>query len=770
MTTAFRLPLLLLLFTPAVLFAAEPNGEHIYKTQCARCHGGKGEGTKRYKSPLQGDRSIAQLAEQIQKTMPDDAPGTLSAAEAKAVAAFIHGAFYSSLARERNRPARVEMARLTVRQYRQCVADLVADLRWQPRWPEQRGLKGEYFKNRRMQPRDRVLERLDPQVNFDFGTEGPAGDKTDPHEFSIRWTGSLLAPVTGEYQFILHTEHAARLFLNDTRVPLIDAWVKSGNDTEYKGSLFLIAGRIYPLRLEYSKAKQGVDDSAKLKGKKRPAVKSSMKLLWQLPHRAIEPVPARNLAPSNAPEVYVCPTPFPPDDRSYGWERGTSISREWDQASTEAALHTANYLAERLNELAGVGENAPNLREKLLARLHTLAERAFRQPLSAEQKQSLNRQFALASDPKEAVKRVVLLILKSPRFLYREVGGAANDYEVAARLSFGLLDSIPDQPLWAAAAAGQLKTPEQVRQHAERLLADPRAQTKLREFLLTWVKADQEHDLARDEKRYPGFNAAVISDLRTSLELFLEEILRSSTADYRQLLLADYVYLNGRLANYYGVNLPADAPFQKVRLDDGKRAGVLSHPYLMACFAHSTESSPIHRGVYLARGILGVALRSPPEAVAPLAPDLHPNLTTRERVVLQTSPNNCMTCHGVINPLGFTLEHFDAVGRYRTTDKGKPIDATGTYQTREGKVVQVNGARELAEFVVGSPESQGSFVEQLFHHLVQQPIRAYGQDTQEQLRQRFVADNFHIRKLAVEILVRAALKSRSEGDSRSTTR
>src|SRR5205085_7324134 len=108
--------------------------------------------------------------------------------------------------------------------------------------------------------------------------------------------------------------------------------------------------------------------------------------------------------------------------------------------------------------------------------------------------------------------------------------------------------------------------------------------------------------------------------------------------------------------------------------------------------------------------------------------------TTRERVVLQTRPAACTTCHNIINPLGFTLEHFDAVGRYRDTEKGKPIDASGNYQTRDGKTVRVEGARALAAFLAGSPEAHAAFVEQLFHHLGQQPVRAYGEATLDELR------------------------------------
>ncbi len=391
---------------------------------------------------------------------------------------------------------------------------------------------------------------------------------------------------------------------------------------------------------------------------------------------------------------------------------------------------------------------------------HAFTERAFRKPLSAEQKAVVDRQLSAGKDPQTGIKRVVLLALKSPRFLYREVEDGGDAHDTAARLSFGLWDSLPDRDLLAAAGAGQLSSREQVVRQAERMLSDPRSRIKLRDFLLTWLKADQPHDLARDPKKFPGFDAAVISDLRTSLELFLDDVVWSDDSDFRQLFLSDRVLLNARLAKFYGASGPAGNGFEKVRLDDGQRAGVLSHPYLMTAFAHGSDSSPIHRGVFLARGVLGVALRPPPEAVAPLAPELHPSLSTRERVNLQTRPTACMTCHGIINPLGFTLEHFDAVGRYRTRDNGKPVDAAGGYTTRAGKTVKVNGARDLAAYLAGSPEAHAAFVEQLFHHLVGQPVRAYGPNTREELRRSFAASGFHVRKLAVEVLATAARKPR----------
>jgi cytochrome c553 len=741
--------------------AEGPTGEQIYRQKCASCHGASGEGSDEYPRVLAGDRSVSQLARLIEKTMPEDAPGECVGEDARRVAAYIHETFYSKAAQSRVTPPRIELSRLTVRQYRNAVADLVGSFRAPGQSDDRRGLRAEYFKSRRFRDRDRAIDRIDPEVRFDFGVSGPGPDPEafEPSEFSIRWQGSVLAPESGDYEFIVRTEHAMRLWVNDPRRPLIDALVKSGNDNEHRASIRLLGGRVYPLRLEFFKAKQGVDDSKKRKTKPPPA-KASIALEWKPPHRAAEVIPRHNLTPGRFPETFVVETPFPPDDRSTGYERGTSVSKAWDQAATDAAIETATYVAARLRELGGVGDGAD--RDKALREFGLkFAERAFRRPLTDEQKEFyVDRRLKGARDAESAVKRVVLLVLKSPRFLYREIGVSPDAYDVASRLSFGLWDSLPDPALLEAAAAGRLATRDEVAREAERMVADVRTRAKLRDFFLQWLRVEQVPDLSKDPKRYPGFDDAVASDLRTSLDLFLEDVVWGDSPDFRRLLLADYVYLNGRLAKYYGIDLSPDAPFTKVALEPGERAGLVTHPYLLATFAYTAASSPIHRGVFLARGVLGRGLRPPPEATAPLAPDLHPKLTTRERVTLQTSPSACTTCHSMINPLGFGVERFDAVGRYRSEEKGRPVDATGAYETRDGETRSFSGARELAALLAESSEAHTAFVRQLFQYLVKQPVGAFGPRALPDLRRGFAAHDFNVRRLMVDIMATSALATR----------
>jgi len=129
-------------------------------------------------------------------------------------------------------------------------------------------------------------------------------------------------------------------------------------------------------------------------------------------------------------------------------------------------------------------------------------------------------------------------------------------------------------------------------------------------------------------------------------------------------------------------------------------------------------------------------------------------------VALQTRPQSCLACPGVINPLGFTLENFDAVGRYRDKENDRPIDASGAYQTRAGQVVKFTGLRDLATFLAGSEEVHEAFVERLFHHLVKQPVRAFGPRKLTDLRRGFTDNRYSIRKLMVAIIAESAFAAR----------
>ena len=187
---------------------------------------------------------------------------------------------------------------------------------------------------------------------------------------------------------------------------------------------------------------------------------------------------------------------------------------------------------------------------------------------------------------------------------------------------------------------------------------------------------------------------------------------------------------------------------------------MITHPYLLANLAYHQDTSPIHRGVFLTRNVLGRSLKPPPEAVLFEEMKFDAHLTMREKVMELTRPANCMTCHSMINPLGFSLENFDAIGRWRTHEKSKPIDAGGEYETEGGEKVPLNGARSLAEFASTSEAAQRNFIIQLFNEVAKQPVQAYGAEILDELLVSFEKSKYNIKELLVEIAVVAALHNK----------
>ncbi|MDG1897870.1 MAG: DUF1592 domain-containing protein [Fuerstiella sp.] len=732
-------------FSPAAADdATRQKGEMIFAEQCSGCHGAAGEGTAdNYPNPLFGDKPTIDLAELISATMPEGETELCTGDDAVAVAEWMQSAFYSPKAQARIHPPQKRLSRLTVSQYRNCVADIVESFTSSSQPGDRRGLTARYYKSRRFRDKDKVIERVEPVVDFDFGAATPDAEKIpEAEEFSIRWEGSLIVAETGWYEFALKTENGGRLFVNDPRTALIDAWVKSGYDTEYRGSLFLLAGRIYPLRLEWFTFKEKT---------------ASVGLWWKPPHGFDQPIPARHLTPRTSTQLLVVNTPFPPDDRSDGYIRGTSVSPEWDEATTFAAIEVVDKLWPMLRRIVP-GKDLEERSERLKQFCSTFATRAFRRPLSEHERNVyVDRQFETADTAEDAVRRCILAVLKSPRFLYREIRGENDSYTRASRLSFALVDSLPNADLLQAAEKGKLDSDKGVREQAIRLVNSYRGQIQLHRFLRVWLNLERLEDIAKDAQAFPHFTPDIAADLRVSLELLLDEAVSGDEDGFQTLLTSDETWVNDRMAAFYNIGLQQDAgAFGKVAFEPDLRAGIVSHPYLLSGLAYQRTSSPIHRGVFLSRGILGRALKPPPDSVAPLPPDLSPSLTTRERVGKQTSPAMCAGCHKMINSLGFALEEFDAVGRYRETEKDKQIDVSGHYRLRTGETAEFNGANELAGFLVQSQETHRSFARQLFHHMVQQPILAFGPQSIDELAQFFADHQLSMKKLMMEIACRAA--------------
>jgi hypothetical protein len=471
---ALGLAAVLLLTKSTGLSKPELSGEQIYSRLCAKCHGDQGEGVaNEHDEPLVGDWSIEKLTRVIIRTMPDDEPKQCVGNNAKRVARYIYDTFYSPDAQVRNKPPRIELARLTNRQYLHSVADLIGSFTGQSEFGQAGGLKAGYYNSRNHSRNKHSIERTDATVDFQYGGGTPAPDNKEykAEEFSMRWSGSVFAEETGDHEFIVTSENGVRLWVNNMDLKLIEGWVSSGELRELNGTIRLIGGRAYPLRLDFFKYKSR---------------SASVKLEWHPPHRARQVIPARSLSPASTRSTFVMRQPFPPDDSSAGYERGSAVSKQWDEAATFAAIEAANWVAEHLDPLAGTSATDKDRLAKTRAFSHQFAKRAFRRPLDAEQQRFfIDSRFAGRKPVTDSVKEVVLLTLKSPRFLYPDLG-QADDYSVATRLALGLWDSMPDDELLRAAAAGRLNTPDEARQQALRMLRDSRSRAKLRDTFHHW--------------------------------------------------------------------------------------------------------------------------------------------------------------------------------------------------------------------------------------------------------------------------------------------
>ncbi|SKA88199.1 Cytochrome C oxidase, cbb3-type, subunit III [Prosthecobacter debontii] len=797
-----------LVFSPASEAATAPHpGRVIYEKLCLECHGDQGEGVVgKYDEPLIGDRSLEALARKIERTMPEDNEDACVGADAQQVATYMYEAFYSPAAQARNRPPEKDLTRLTISQYRTSVMDLIGRFRQGPgfdrpinaetgikaiyrgfeipapeekkpepklpeltkleelkaakaeekliakardalrkaeekRLREQRELEEKKLKERKTFR----FERTDGHIAFHFGADSPDKSKMVADQFNNRWDGSVVAEETGVYEFIVKSENGVRLWVNDDKKALIDAWVSAGPQVrEEKKSIYLIGGRAYRLILEHFKFKEA---------------SASVELWWKPPFGIPEIIPQHALRTDRPQPLMIISTNFPADDRSVGYERGSSISKDWDRATTEAAITTAEHVSENLDRLAGTKPDAQDRNDKLKKFALTFVETAFRRPLTEEQKKLfVDSHFELAKSPDLAVKRIVLLALKSPRFLYPDLreNDQPDDYDVANRLALMLWDSLPDKKLTQAAAEKKLHTRDQVKTQAWRMVSDPRTKAKLHGFFHHWLDLEHAENTAKDPKAFPAFTQDVLADLRQSLLQFIDQVVWSDKSDYRELLRADYILLNGRLAKVYGQNVQGEE-FQKVGFDPKQRAGIVTHPYLLASMAYSKQTSPIHRGVFLTRNIVGMSLKSPPMAVAFDESHFDPTLTMREKITELTKNNTCMSCHASINPLGFSLENFDAIGRWRTQDNNKPVNSTTDFATEEGKTIRLTGPRDIVNYVADNPAGHRAFIRNLFHHTVKQQIPAYGLHAMEELQRGFANSGCNIKQLLVDIVLTATL-------------
>jgi hypothetical protein len=344
-----------------------------------------------------------------------------------------------------------------------------------------------------------------------------------------------------------------------------------------------------------------------------------------------------------------------------------------------------------------------------------LLPKAFRRPLEAGERAAFVSLFDDAHAQhgfSEAVSLVVQAALQSPQFLYRfepvPEGAMPGDvlavtgYEMAARLSYFLTASMPDAELRAAAAAGGLATIEEVEAQARRLLDTPGGRQTVREFHRQWLDLTGLASVSKDPAMFAGLPADVGDAWRRSVEAFSEHVFFDGDGTLDALMGSSLAFLPAELAALYDAGAP-DPVTGAVTLG-GERAGMLTQPGLMALLAYPDQSSPVARGVWVRERLLCQHLPPPPNDVVIEPPDPDPNATTRDRFAEHTENPACAGCHGLIDPIGFGFEHYDAIGRYRTEENGLPVDASGTLASiaDTAQAGPYDGAVELADKLLAS--------------------------------------------------------------------
>jgi hypothetical protein len=390
-------------------------------------------------------------------------------------------------------------------------------------------------------------------------------------------------------------------------------------------------------------------------------------------------------------------------------------------AWADKALSTAEDLAKTATAGANLGKLLPCQpsagQESACAGqfIKAFGKRAFRRPLSDDEIGGLTKVYEVgASDGfGRGIEMVIAAVLQSPSFLYRlelgqkagSVGGAVKltGYELASRLSYFAWGTMPDEALFSAAEAGRLDSPEGIEQEVVRLLKDARGKAMLLAFHQRWFGLDTLAENGKDVAVYPQFDEKLVASMEGEFDAVINDVMGASgDGKIETLLLSDRTFVDASLAGLYGVTAPGGTGLMPVTLP-ATRKGLLSTVSVLSTHTLSDASSAIHRGKFIRERLLCTVPPDPPAGLMVMPPEPKPGLTTRERLGQHTMDPSCAGCHQMMDPIGFAFENFDGIGRYRTMEQGKKIDASGSLSNTDVDGAFV-GPVELAQKLAGSKQ------------------------------------------------------------------
>jgi hypothetical protein len=442
---------------------------------------------------------------------------------------------------------------------------------------------------------------------------------------------------------------------------------------------------------------------------------------------------------------------FPPEDFIDGFKNqyeGQSISPLLAEAYSDAA--------ERLAANAKGLKPSPRFVEEF-------GKRAFRRPLTAEEKKRYSALYA-----KSGANAVIEAMLQSPAFLYRPETAARPEwrpYVRASRLSYLLWDTMPDEALTAAAERGELDTPEGFARVARRMLDDARARTALDEFVSQWMRFDRVITMVKDRRFYPSFTRELALAMTEETRRFVADLVWNER-DFMEFFTSDSTFINGDLAQLYGMKAPSDDFAKVVYKPESGRAGILSHATFLALTSKPSDTSPTARGLFIREQFLCQNVPQPPPGVNTNLPPQNEEKPRTNRELLQAHLSNqsCATCHNLIDPIGLGLERFDGVGAYREVvkisipsfDRRKPNRAVELPIDSKGWVAGIPDSnfetpRELGAALARTPGCQECIVKQYFRYAMGRRETPADRANLARMAEEFRGSRFKLKELMISV-------------------
>jgi hypothetical protein len=389
------------------------------------------------------------------------------------------------------------------------------------------------------------------------------------------------------------------------------------------------------------------------------------------------------------------------------------------------------------------------------------ATRAFRRPASGPEVDQLLRLFDRASQQgrgfQDSVKLALKGVLASPRFLFRiereQEGTEAyviSDYELASRLSYFIWSSMPDDELFELAASGKLRESAVLEQQVRRMLKDPKSNAIGEQFGTQWLQIrDIKTTIQPDRRRFAAYTPAVRDAMYDEAVAFVHSVF-SNDQSLLTLLDANYTFVNEDLAKLYSIDGISGQELRKVELNDANRGGVLSMGAVLTVTSYPQRTSPVLRGKWVLEAILGAPPAPPPANAAQLPADDRPRdgLTFRQRLEKHRSNPQCASCHNRMDPLGFGLENFDGIGRWRTTQNDQPVDSQGVLISGE----TFAGPAELKKVLLGHKDDfVRNLTEKMLAYALGRGLEYYDQPVIQQIAEAVEKDDCHSARLVLEI-------------------